>query len=1447
MSGEAENCGSVLFLGLPDDVLALISARLRPRDLCALGLCCRGLHVAVAASEKAWLAQCLRLGPPPHLLPRWRRGVRSYGALCRFLAAVAPLLGIWVHQNPELGNVVCVVWGFLSVVGVRVIPQELGYLGLDAGPLLWAPVFEILADANGSPSRFFLHGRDCGEDCLHPGSVRSIDSSCNVLFLEADSHLARKYSRSRTTVASRSSVAPPPPSSSPSFTRLPFSDRRRLLELVAARIRLKVPRDLAAAPLFERSSFCDDANLLANRRLELIEMLKLSGGWIDRMAAELALSLTEHRNAASSNAVDHRTRTATDKRRAFSSVAGYLKQFMGRSTSPNVPCSISRNGNPVGGGKNKHAQLHEFLRSGDLPLQAPMACQEHAGLWGGTFGWPPGQPSEGKSGKALFFLLLSYEEVNGHPLLIATKILEGTHYVLHPNGSAMFIVKMDETTSEPFPWETDGESLQVEVKASHSGEGIANGYGFRYPGSKPGSLFVLQNGLLAFVWKESQSILTLQRVDLQELLKKGERVPVLPPIANFVYLTKSYSNVFTGFPINSGHSSSPNYDYPDGKWLDSPPGENDDGESIRDILDDLTSRLDCLSVEKPKPRSKPMVREPEPSVEYESATSSLSPSSVHSSPGVEKEVIEKGKEVKDKAARVFSLDDDVEGREEEEDDCVVLGSGGKKQAPKGEENEGESGDFWSDDDVEDSGRDGKDGDDFTMAGSGSGKSRTYRLPERVFKMLYPHQRDGLKWLWTLHCGDTGGILGDDMGLGKTMQVSAFLAGLFHSRLIKRALIVAPKTLLAHWMKELSVVGLSEKIRDYSGTNATSRRYELEHVLKEGGVLLTTYDIVRNNSKAIRGDWFIDRDESEEDNLWDYTVLDEGHIIKNPKTQRSKSISDIQSSHRIIISGTPIQNNLKELWALFNFCCPDILGDKDTFKIRYENPILRGNDKNASDREKHIGSTVAKELRERIKPYFLRRLKSEVFCVDDGANSVKLSKKSEIIVWLKLTACQRQLYEAFLNSELVHASMEGSPLAALTILKKICDHPLLLTKKGAEGVLEGMDSMLNREEVSIVEAMAMSLANMTDQDSILQIDHNMSCKISFIMSLLENLVQEGHVVLIFSQTRKMLNLIQEAITCEGYKFLRIDGTTKIHERERIVKDFQEGPGAPIFLLTSQVGGLGLTLTKADRVIVVDPAWNPSMDNQSVDRAYRIGQKNDVLVYRLMTCGTIEEKIYKMQVFKGGLFKTATEHKEQTRYFSQKDIQELFRLPEQGFDVSLTQKQLQEEHDQQHNMNAYLMKHIEFLQRLGIAGVSHHSLLFSKTAVVPTVHENDKIQSVMGNKIVRNSQSGWSNGAEHAFNPNDKEFISRRYTPKILTNSSTASPEDIESKIKRLSQTLGDKALVAKLPDSGDKIRKQISELRQRLQTVNNASSIRRKEPEVISIDDVTEELNKVILM
>lgn len=266
------------------------------------------------------------------------------------------------------------------------------------------------------------------------------------------------------------------------------------------------------------------------------------------------------------------------------SLRGYVwnsfKQILGRSNSSKGSHQVSKK--LTSSSEIRHARLQEFLRPSNiirlslnastvklssyrawpnmhdsrfalykLPLRVARADQEFAGLWGGTFGWPPGKPSEDKPGKALFFLLLSYEEFQGQQLLIGTKILEGTHYVLHPNGSAMFIVNINDPSSEPFPWDTDADSYPVNIEHSFVGEGIASGYGFRYPGSKPGSLFVFQNGVIAFTWKESRAVLTLQRLNLQELLKKGERIPSLPPVANFSYLTKSYSNVFAGFPSSS--------------------------------------------------------------------------------------------------------------------------------------------------------------------------------------------------------------------------------------------------------------------------------------------------------------------------------------------------------------------------------------------------------------------------------------------------------------------------------------------------------------------------------------------------------------------------------------------------------------------------------------------------------------------------------------------------------------------------------------------------------------------------------------------------------------------------------------------------------------------------------------------------------------------------------
>ncbi|RVX21533.1 F-box protein [Vitis vinifera] len=619
----SDPCGSSLLLALPDDLFAMVSRSLSPRDLCNLSLGCRSLSTLVA-SEKVWLTQCEMVGVVSYGdLIEWRKGISSYKALCRFLISVKPLLGIWVHQNPELGNVVYVMPGFVSVVGCRIIPQELGPLGIEEGPILWAPVFEIIGDFDGSTA-FFLHGRERENDHFYPGSVKGIEKNCNVLLLEVEPREqtsggklvhARSFidhsdkeqrkvcrsdsglSRSQRLVEQSGPMVP--------FSRLAFGDRRRLLEIVTNQVRLTEPSS-AKGPLFPHSrndeeNFRKDMMLLFERRSILMQKYKLGGGNIDLKAApELPSDPTLLEVSEIRKSLDHSSAfrgsvsgddgcTQVAKRKT---IGGYFrdgfKQILGKSGSMNGSRPSSKNGSSSS--ENKHVQLHDFLKSGDtigltlhasnvklssyrawpnmhdsrfalykLPMRVSTAGQEYAGLWGGTFGWPPGRPSEDKPGKALFFLLLSYEEIDEQRHLIATKILEGTHYVLHPNGSAMFIVKINEPSLDPFPWETDADSLPVAVKHAFVGDGIANGYGFRYPGSKPGSLYVIQGGLLAFMWKESRAILTLQRLNLQDLLKKGERVPALPPIANFSYLTKSYSNVFAGCANTTNCLASPRF------------------------------------------------------------------------------------------------------------------------------------------------------------------------------------------------------------------------------------------------------------------------------------------------------------------------------------------------------------------------------------------------------------------------------------------------------------------------------------------------------------------------------------------------------------------------------------------------------------------------------------------------------------------------------------------------------------------------------------------------------------------------------------------------------------------------------------------------------------------------------------------------------------------------
>jgi hypothetical protein len=546
-SAELAGDGADLILSLPEDVLALISAHLRPRDLLSLSAASRHLHDALSA-DKAWLAQCRRLLPSQPQLLAWRAAAGGSSlAVCRFLHSAAPLLGLWAHQNPELGNLVVALPGFLSLVAVRCIPQILSHR------LRWAPVFELLADAHGRPAILFLHGHH--PTALFPGVISTLHSHANVLFLEA-----------HTTTQ--------PPLASTQFARLAFRDRRHLLESLVAACRVTLLPHLAAAPLFARTD--EDLPVLAARREAMLRLHKEASQGMLRTPEAEGLLLIEAKRKTTPSPGDGGDRIRL--RRNLSSIAGYvrngLRQMVTRSASANSRADAYSH--------SKHLALDEFLSSGDsvglslrgarmrlstyrawpsmhdnrfalykLTVQAAMPGRDYSGLWGGTFGWPPGRPQD--ECKPLFFLLLSYEEDSeGKLLLIATKVLEGTYYVLHPNGSSMFIARMGEPSTESFPWQTDGESGDVGVEKSFAGDGIANGYGFRYPGSKPGSLFVLQDGQLAFVWKETRTVLTLHRLDLDQLLKKGERVPALSPISNFSYLTKSYNNVFSGSPSTSG-------------------------------------------------------------------------------------------------------------------------------------------------------------------------------------------------------------------------------------------------------------------------------------------------------------------------------------------------------------------------------------------------------------------------------------------------------------------------------------------------------------------------------------------------------------------------------------------------------------------------------------------------------------------------------------------------------------------------------------------------------------------------------------------------------------------------------------------------------------------------------------------------------------------------------
>jgi DNA excision repair protein ERCC-6 len=524
-----------------------------------------------------------------------------------------------------------------------------------------------------------------------------------------------------------------------------------------------------------------------------------------------------------------------------------------------------------------------------------------------------------------------------------------------------------------------------------------------------------------------------------------------------------------------------------------------------------------------------------------------------------------------------------------------------------------------------------------------------RIPGDIHPNLFAYQSTGVEWLWELFTQNVGGILGDEMGLGKTVQAISLISSLHYSKkLTKPVIIICPATLMKQWVDEFHTwwPGLRVTILHSSGSGMLNVRREdsverhlerndrrsatsltkpavkatkkiINRVVNSGGgeVLITTYSGFKTYQELLCPV------------TWDYAVLDEGHKIRNPDAGITVACKQLRTKRRLILSGTPIQNNLVELWSLFDFIFPMKLGTLDVFKRQFEFPIKQGGYANADNLAIRTASKCAEVLKDTISPYLLQRYKIDV--------AADLPSKTERVLFCKLTPQQRSSYKKYLQSQDLHLIQSGRkhPMTGIDRLRKICNHPDLVYH-------------LDQKQVGDDYGAASKSGKMLVTENLLSIFKS-----------------AGNKTLLFAQQRIMLDILENHIkTLSGINYRRMDGNTPIKRRQELVDEFNRDPDIQVFLLTTKVGGLGLNLTGADRVIIYDPDWNPSTDIQARERAWRLGQNKAVQIFRLLMTGTIEEKIYHRQIHKTFLTDKVLKDPKSRQAFALQDIFDLFRLDE-----------------------------------------------------------------------------------------------------------------------------------------------------------------------------------------
>ena len=421
------------------------------------------------------------------------------------------------------------------------------------------------------------------------------------------------------------------------------------------------------------------------------------------------------------------------------------------------------------------------------------------------------------------------------------------------------------------------------------------------------------------------------------------------------------------------------------------------------------------------------------------------------------------------------------------------------------------------------------------------------LPKGVRATLRSYQHAGVDWLSFLRDAELGAVLADDMGLGKTVQTICALRG--------RTLVVCPRSVVYNWMDEIARFRPNLRAAIYHGVNRSLDR--------TADVTLTTYAVLRLDVEAL----------ARED--WDIVVLDEAQAIKNASSQTARAAFEIGAKFRVALSGTPVENRLEELWSIMHFANPGLLGGLSDFQMRYANALESGD------------ATAGPRLRDKIRPFVLRRLKRDVL--------PELPPRTEQVLHVELDDDERSVYDA------VRVATKKSVADALA--------------SGGGGVLAALEALLRLRQASCHSSLVPGQSAQS------------SSKLERLLEALDEAVSDGHKALVFSQWTSLLDLVEPHLTEAGIRFTRLDGSTR--DRASVVAEFQDAGGPPVMLVSLKAGGTGLNLTAADHVFLLDPWWNPTVEDQAADRAHRIGQDRPVIVYRMVAKDTVEERILALQ--------------------------------------------------------------------------------------------------------------------------------------------------------------------------------------------------------------------------